>query len=65
MLSMTNVQSFSCERVRLNLNVRSTHTVDEAGLSYIGVACEQYSSFIGVYGRQSSHMLSNFLEIGE
>jgi len=62
---MTNIECFSCEGIRLNLNVCSAYTVNEAWFTNIWIASDKYGSFVGIDSRETCHMFSYLFQIGK
>ena len=65
MFSVSDVKSFGGEGVRLNLDVGTTDAVDETGFTNIRISTQQDGPFVGVDGRQSAHMLSDFFKVSK
>lgn len=62
-VEMSNEQTFRGERIGLNIDIGSGNTLQEAGLSNIGVSANEQGSGIGINRRETTKMLSDLIEV--
>lgn len=62
---VSNKETLGRESVRLNVDVGSGYFVDEGRFSDVGVTTDEESSGRRVDGRETGHVLSDLLEVGE
>ena len=58
-----HVDALGGERVRLHLHVRARDFVHERRLADVGVAAHQDGARVGVYARQTGHVLPDLLQV--
>ena len=64
-LGVTDEQTLSCERVRLHIDVRARHVVDQARLTNVGETRQDERPRVGVNTGQSTKMLSHFFKVAQ
>lgn len=62
---VSDVECLGGEGVGLYFYVGFADSVDEAGLTYVGVPSHQYGPFVRIDGRQPPHMFPDFFQVGQ
>ena len=62
-IHVAHIQALGSEGIRLHLHICQCELVHQAGLANIGVATEQQGAGVGVNGGQTTHVLTDLLQV--
>ena len=62
-IQMPHKQRLCGERVGLDIDICASDFVDEGGFSDVGIAANEESAGIGVYGWETGYMLADLFEV--